>query len=128
MDKSDDAFRTIGEMASELDVKPHVLRYWEEHFPMLEPLKRAGGRRHYRSEDVALLHDIHHLLYDEGYTVKGACKALADRANGDAESPVAASAAPARDGAGANGTGAVEEIHAQLKAIRDRLVAALASS
>ncbi len=72
MDKSTEAFRTIGEMAVQLGVKTHILRYWEEQFPMLQPLKRAGGRRHYRPDDVALLTKIHHLLGQEGYTIKGA--------------------------------------------------------
>jgi DNA-binding transcriptional MerR regulator len=77
MDKSTDAFRTIGEMAAQLGVKTHILRYWEEQFPMLQPLKRAGGRRHYRPGDVALLTTIHRLLGQEGYTIKGALKYLA---------------------------------------------------
>ena len=76
MEKSSDAFRTIGEMAAELGVKTHILRYWEEHFPMLQPLKRAGGRRHYRTSDVAILHKIYALLHHEGYTIKGAAKYL----------------------------------------------------
>lgn len=76
MEKSDDAFRTIGEMSKELGVKTHILRYWEEQFPTLNPLKRAGGRRHYRREDVALLKQINHLLNEDGYTIKGAIKAL----------------------------------------------------
>ncbi|APG62155.1 hypothetical protein LPB140_04295 [Sphingorhabdus lutea] len=74
--KSDDAFRSIGEMAKILGVKTHILRYWEEQFPALTPLKRAGGRRHYRPNDAALLRQIHHLLYDKGYTIKGAKQAL----------------------------------------------------
>ena len=77
MDKSIDAFRTIGEMAQQLGVKTHILRYWEEQFPMLQPLKRAGGRRHYRPEDVALLATIQRLLGQEGYTIKGARNHLA---------------------------------------------------
>jgi DNA-binding transcriptional MerR regulator len=76
MDKSTDAFRTIGEMARQLGVKTHILRYWEEQFPMLQPLKRAGGRRHYRPGDVELLTTIHRLLGQEGYTIKGARKYL----------------------------------------------------
>ena len=77
MDKSTDAFRTIGEMAALLGLKTHILRYWEEQFPMLQPLKRAGGRRHYRPDDAALLTTIHRLLGQEGYTIKGARKYLA---------------------------------------------------
>ncbi len=77
-EKSADAFRTIGEMAEALGVRTHILRYWEEQFPMLKPLTRAGGRRLYRPEDVALLHIIHRLLYSEGYTVKGARRFLTE--------------------------------------------------
>ena len=76
VEKSADAFRTIGEMAQVLGVRTHILRYWEEQFPMLKPLTRAGGRRLYRPDDVALLHTIHRLLYSEGYTVKGARRFL----------------------------------------------------
>ncbi len=75
-EKTDDAFRTIGEMAAEIGVKPHILRYWEEQFPMLEPLKRAGARRHYRPEDAALLRHIQSLLQDKGFTIKGARRFL----------------------------------------------------
>jgi DNA-binding transcriptional MerR regulator len=80
MDKSTEAFRTIGEMARQLGVRTHILRYWEEQFPMLQPLKRAGGRRHYRPSDVILLVNIHRLLDQEGYTIKGARKYLASGA------------------------------------------------
>lgn len=59
-------------MSARLGVKPHILRYWEEQFPMLRPLKRAGGRRHYRPEDVALVEEINDLLGKQGYTIKGA--------------------------------------------------------
>ncbi len=76
MDKPLDAFRTIGEMARELGVKTHILRYWEEQFPMLNPLKRAGGRRHYRPTDVDLLKRIHALLNQKGYTIRGARQLL----------------------------------------------------
>lgn len=73
MDKAPNAFLTIGEMAERLGVKTHILRYWEEQFPMLKPLKRAGGRRLYRPDDVALLHQINDLLHKQGYTIRGAC-------------------------------------------------------
>ncbi|MDZ7587886.1 MAG: MerR family transcriptional regulator [Parasphingorhabdus sp.] len=75
--KENGAFRTIGELSAELRIKPHILRYWEEQFPMLQPLKRAGGRRHYRPEDVTLVQTINRLVNHEGYTIKGACKFLA---------------------------------------------------
>ena len=70
--KSAAAFRTISEVAAELDIPTHVLRFWEGKFPSIKPLKRGGGRRYYRPEDVELLRRIRRLLYDEGYTIKGA--------------------------------------------------------
>lgn len=79
--KSQDALRTIGEASKELGVKAHILRYWEEQFPMLEPLKRAGSRRYYRAEDMALLKQIDELLNRQGYTVKGAINFLKNRDN-----------------------------------------------
>lgn len=74
--KSSGAFRTISEVADELGVQQHVLRFWETKFSHVRPLKRGGGRRYYRPEDVALLKKIHHLLYTEGYTIKGVQKLL----------------------------------------------------
>src|ERR1700683_5189233 len=71
MDKSPDAFRTISEAAEDLDLPQHVLRFWETRFPQIKPLKRGGGRRYYRPDDVALLRVIKQLLYGEGYTIKG---------------------------------------------------------
>jgi DNA-binding transcriptional MerR regulator len=114
-------------MAAELCVKTHILRYWEEQFPMLRPLKRAGGRRHYRADDVAMLHQIHALLYKEGYTIKGAAKFL----SGDSKS--------AHSGPSIAQTVPQPEIHTSLqadskldlmalRAVRDRLSAALAAA
>ncbi|MBW7911441.1 MAG: MerR family transcriptional regulator [Alphaproteobacteria bacterium] len=74
--KSAGAFRTISEVAGELNVEQHVLRFWETKFTQIKPLKRGGGRRYYRPEDVDLLKNIHHLLYSEGYTIKGVQKLL----------------------------------------------------
>ncbi|MGH6897242.1 MAG: MerR family transcriptional regulator [Geminicoccaceae bacterium] len=74
--KSATAFRTISEVAGDLDVAQHVLRFWESKFPQVRPLKRGGGRRYYRPEDVDLLRQIRSLLYEEGYTIKGAQKLL----------------------------------------------------
>jgi DNA-binding transcriptional MerR regulator len=74
--KADGAFRTISEVADELDVPQHVLRFWETKFSQVKPLKRGGGRRYYRPEDVSLLKHIHNLLYTEGYTIKGVQKLL----------------------------------------------------
>jgi len=74
--KSEAAFRTISEVADDLEVPQHVLRFWESKFPQVKPLKRGGGRRYYRPEDVALLRRIRDLLYSEGYTIKGVQKLL----------------------------------------------------
>lgn len=76
MDKSPDAFRTISEVADELDIPQHVLRFWETRFGQIRPLKRGGGRRYYRPDDVDLLKGIRHLLYSEGYTIKGVQRIL----------------------------------------------------
>jgi DNA-binding transcriptional MerR regulator len=70
------ALRTIGEVAQALGLRQHVLRYWEDQFPMLRPLTRAGGRRYYRPEDIALLIDIDRLIHRDGYTIRGARQAL----------------------------------------------------
>ncbi len=75
-EKSASAFRTISEVADELKVQQHVLRFWESKFSQIKPLKRGGGRRYYRPEDVDLLKNIYHLLYQEGYTIKGVQKLL----------------------------------------------------
>lgn len=74
--KAPSAFRTISEVADELNVQQHVLRFWETKFTQIKPLKRGGGRRYYRPEDVALLRKIHNLLYVEGYTIKGVQKLM----------------------------------------------------
>jgi DNA-binding transcriptional MerR regulator len=74
MEKSPDAFRTIREVADVMDLPQHVLRFWETRFPQIRPLKRAGGRRYYRPDDVERLRLIKRLLYDEGYTIKGVQK------------------------------------------------------
>ncbi|WP_445500872.1 MerR family transcriptional regulator [Microvirga sp. G4-2] len=76
MDKSPDAFRTISEVAEDLDLPQHVLRFWETRFTHIKPLKRGGGRRYYRPDDVDLLKGIRHLLYGEGYTIKGVQRIL----------------------------------------------------
>lgn len=80
MEKSPDAFRTISEVADELDLPQHVLRFWETRFSQIKPMKRGGGRRYYRPNDVDMLRGIKHLLYEEGYTIKGVQKLL--RENG----------------------------------------------
>ncbi len=77
--KAPGAFKTISEVADDLDVQQHVLRFWETKFSQIRPLKRGGGRRYYRPEDLALLQKIHHLLYTEGYTIKGVQKLLKEK-------------------------------------------------
>ena len=79
MDKAPDAFRTISEVADDLKVPQHVLRFWESRFAQIKPMKRAGGRRYYRPDDVDLLRGIHHLLYGEGYTIRGVQRILRDQ-------------------------------------------------
>jgi len=76
VEKSADAFRTISEVADELEVPQHVLRFWETKFTQIRPMKRGGGRRYYRPEDVDLLRSIRGLLYDQGYTIKGVQKLI----------------------------------------------------
>lgn len=79
MTKTADAFRTISEVADELKVPKHVLRFWEGRFPQIRPMKRGGGRRYYRPEDLTLLRGICHLLHAEGYTIKGVQKILREQ-------------------------------------------------
>lgn len=95
------ALRTIGEVAKALGIRQHVLRYWEDQFPMLKPLKRSGGRRYYRPEDVLLVETIDRLVHHQGYTLKGALKALQEGGDSAAEAirkepgeSMAASSAP----------------------------------
>jgi DNA-binding transcriptional MerR regulator len=130
--KSAAAFRTISEVAGELDVAQHVLRFWESKFPQVRPLKRGGGRRYYRPEDVDMLRQIRSLLYEEGYTIKGAQKLLRGqrRPLGDdgAEAPAerAALARPRGDdvaGAEHGGHELVPEVRARLLELREELVA-----
>ena len=76
MDKAPDAFRTISEVAGDLDIPQHVLRFWETRFAQIKPMKRSGGRRYYRPDDVDLLRGIRRLLYGEGYTIRGVQRIL----------------------------------------------------
>ncbi len=119
--KSDLAFRTIGELAGELGVPQHILRYWETRFPQLKPLQRAGNRRYYRPDDVALARRIHRLLNQDGYTIRGVQQLLARGegapASGAASLPVANAPTPAKQR---------EPFPAeQLRALRDQLAEAL---
>jgi DNA-binding transcriptional MerR regulator len=92
--KSGTAFRTTGEVAEELDLPAHVLRFWETKFPELKPLKRGGGRRYYRPEDVDLLRRIRQHLYQEGYTIRGVQKLLREGGLRDAAPPLDAKPRP----------------------------------
>jgi DNA-binding transcriptional MerR regulator len=112
--KSDAAFRTIGEVSEELGVPQHVLRYWETRFPQLRPIQRAGNRRYYRPDDVALVRRIHGLLHAQGYTVKGVQKLLTAKVTVATPSSVPA----------ASPTLPITE----LKAIRAKLAEALAAA
>ena len=116
--KAPDALRTIGEVSAGLNIRQHVLRYWEEQFPMLRPLKRSGGRRLYRPDDVALVMTIDRLVHREGYTLRGARLAIA---GGGGKAP------PPQSGAVAPQALTAPDIVPQLRAIRDRLAAALAA-
>ena len=119
--KDPEALRTIGEVAKALGIRQHVLRYWEEQFPMLKPLKRSGGRRYYRSEDVALVERIDRLVHREGYTLKGAKKALLGKS--DLVEPVPATEPqPAATGAAVTNNFAYR---ARLISLRTTLVNAL---
>ena len=79
MNKAPDAFRTISEVAAELELPQHVLRFWESRFPHIRPMKRGGGRRYYRPDDVELLRGIRHLLYGQGYTIRGVQRILREQ-------------------------------------------------
>ncbi len=122
--KSEQAFRTIGELSAELGLPQHILRYWETRFPQLRPLQRAGNRRYYRPDDVALARRINRLLNEEGYTIRGVQQLLAKSGAGDdAPTPAPVTAPPAP----AVSTGPAYPVEA-LKALRARLAEALESS
>lgn len=123
--KEPGALRTIGEVASALGIRQHVLRYWEQQFPMLKPLKRSGGRRYYRPEDIALVERIDRLVNREGYTLRGARQAIASGASDKAAPPPAPVVPPAYVPPLA--TGPAPDILPQLRAIRARLAEALAA-
>lgn len=128
MTKEQGAFRTIGELSKELNIKPHILRYWEDQFAMLTPLKRAGARRHYRPEDVEMVKTISRLINEEGYTIKGARKFLASRRKGpemvENAPQIAAAAMPlVADSHEDNSL-----ILAELKSIRNQLSEALSEA
>lgn len=114
--KADGAFRTIGEVADALGIRRHVLRYWEDQFPMLRPLKRSGGRRLYRPEDVRLVETIDRLVHREGYTLRGARLAIETEAR------------PAKASPGEPPPAATINLASELRTLRAELVAALAEA
>lgn len=121
--KSDTAFRTISEVATDLDLQQHVLRFWETKFTQIDPMKRAGGRRYYRPEDVALLRKIKHHLYVDGMTIKGVQKLLREPEGADDTPAVAPEPPPVRERVSRADT---ERLLAELTVLRDDLRAALA--
>ena len=120
--KSDQAFRTIGELAADLDVPQHILRYWETRFPQLRPLQRAGNRRYYRPADAALAHRIHSLLNRDGYTIRGVQQLLAG-GSGRGETGEAPPAATAPTPANQHSGFPTEELRAIRKMLADALAA-----
>ena len=119
--KSDDAFRTIGELSAELGVAQHILRYWETRFPQLRPLQRAGNRRYYRPADVALVRRIADLLNNQGYTVRGVQQVLGTASPAPAPAPTEPPPPSVAPATAKEGGIAVE----RLVELRDRLAAAL---
>jgi len=95
LDKAPDAFRTISEVADDLDIPQHVLRFWETRFTQIKPMKRSGGRRYYRPDDVDLLRGIRRLLYGEGYTIRGVQRILKEHGIKSVQGLVDGAAAPA---------------------------------
>lgn len=122
--KAEGAMRTIGEVSAAFGIKAHVLRYWEQQFPSLQPLKRSGGRRLYRAEDVAMVETINRLVNEEGYTLKGAKKAIAADGSGATTAVTQTSAEITRDPS-ASTAKPPPEVTEKLRAIRNRLAAAL---
>ena len=135
MNKADGAFLTISELANELNLPQHVLRYWETRFPQLKPLQRSGNRRYYRPSDVAIARRIYHLLHVEGFTVKGARKALSD-GNGASSAerlpqngePLPATAPVRVQSPGSMADGSATALLPDLERVRDRLANALQRS
>ncbi|CDO38474.1 MULTISPECIES: MerR family transcriptional regulator [Novosphingobium] len=119
--KDPEALRTIGEVSKALGIRQHVLRYWEEQFPSLQPVKRSGGRRYYRREDVALVVEINRLVHQEGYTLRGARKAIEDQ-----DSQPAPTAIVTPDVKPQVPDAASDAIIGELRQIRAQLAAALA--
>lgn len=129
--KEEGALRTIGEVSEALGIRPHILRYWEQQFPLLRPLKRSGGRRYYRAEDIAMVEAIDRLINREGYTLKGAEAVLrsggagADRRVGDRRAGDTAPEAAAGVRLMIDDAPDTAAILAGLKSVRAKLAAAL---
>ena len=124
-EKSEDAFRTIGELSEELGIPQHILRYWETRFTQLRPLQRAGNRRYYRPADAALVRRIHSLLNEQGYTIKGVQKLLSQKASA-VEEPSPAPIAPSPVLV-VNQVNLPSTARSELLEIRESLVKALAT-
>ena len=118
--KSRSAYRTISEVSNEIDVPAHVLRFWETKFLQIKPLKRGGGRRYYRPEDVAVLRRIRQLLYVDGFTIKGAQKLLRSKASATRSNALAtASSASGEDFAAAMAM--LDDVKSRLAALKQQL-------
>lgn len=118
--KDPTALRTIGEVAKALGIRPHVLRYWEEQFAALTPIKRSGSRRYYRPEDVALIVEIDRLVHHQGYTLRGAAKVIEAKLQG----AVSIAPSPEKEVGPSKG----DDFFRNLAAIRDRLASGLAAA
>ncbi len=116
--KSATAFRTISEVATTLDLPQHVLRFWETKFNQIRPLKRGGGRRYYRPEDIELLRQIRSLLYDSGYTIKGVQKLLREGSGSLPEAEASAQNPATAEAASSSGPD-IAELQSILKELRD---------
>ena len=124
--KSEQAFRTIGELAGELGIPQHILRYWETRFPQLRPLQRAGNRRYYRPQDVALARRIHRLLNQEGYTIRGVQRVLEGKGAASEAAPPHNATLPVAGAASAPPPAMTTGIRVDaLHALREDLVRAL---
>ncbi len=119
-DKANDAFKTISEVSALLDVPQHVLRFWESKFSSLRPLKRSGGRRYYRPDDVAVLRRIRQLLYVDGFTIKGAQKLVRSKAvASEPNALTTASSASGKDLAAAMAM--LDDVKTRLAALKQQL-------
>jgi len=128
-EKAEDAFRTIGELSAELGIQQHILRYWETRFPQLRPLQRAGNRRYYRPADAALVRRIHSLLNEQGYTIRGVQKLLAQKSPAEPDTVAEPYAAPPATAEKMVPAARLlpDKARAELRAIRESLAVALAA-